>query len=70
MALILKRDFPAARASFERAVQLQPNYMPAVINLANLDLRDKNTDAAKQRYEAVLKKDPNNEQALFRLAVL
>jgi len=70
LALILKRDFTGARSSFERAVQLQPSYMPAVINLANLDLRDKNTDAAKQRYEAVLKKDPNNEQALFRLAVL
>lgn len=70
LALILKRDFAGARSSFERAVQLQPSYMPAVINLANLDLRDKNTDAAKQRYEAVLKKEPNNEQALFRLAVL
>jgi putative PEP-CTERM system TPR-repeat lipoprotein len=70
LALILKRDFPAARASFERALQLQANYMPAVINLANLDLRDKNTDAAKQRYEAVLKTEPYNEQALFRLAVL
>jgi putative PEP-CTERM system TPR-repeat lipoprotein len=70
LALILKRDFAGARSSFERALQLRPSYMPAVISLANLDLRDKNTDAAKQRYEAVLKKDPNNEQALFRLAVL
>jgi len=70
LALILKGDFPAARSSFERALQLQPAYMPAVINLASLDLRDKNIDAAKKRYEAVLQKDPNNEQALFRLAVL
>ncbi len=70
LALMLKRDFPSARSSFERALQLQPMYMPAVINLANLDLRDKNTDAAKKRYESVLKKEPYNEQALFRLAVL
>jgi putative PEP-CTERM system TPR-repeat lipoprotein len=70
LAFILKRDFPAARASFEHALKLQANYMPAVINLANLDLRDKNTDAAKQRYESVLKTEPNNEEALFRLAVL
>lgn len=70
LALILKRDIAGARASFEHALQLQPSYMPAVINLANLDLRDKNIDAAKKRYEAVLQKEPHNEQALFRLAVL
>lgn len=70
LALILKRDFSGARSSFERALQLQPTYMPAIANLANLDLREKNTDAAKKRYEAILKKEPNNEQALFGLAVL
>ncbi len=70
LALIMKGDVPGARSSFERALQLQPSYMPAVINMANLDLRDKNTDAAKKRYEAVLKKEPYNEQAIFRLAVL
>ena len=70
LALLLKRDAAGARTSFEHALQLQPSYMPAVINLANLDLRDKNMDAAKKRYEAVLQKDSNNEQALFRLAVL
>ena len=70
LALVMKGDVPGARSSFEHALQLQPTYMPAVVNLANLDLRDKNTNAAKQRYEAVLKKDPYNEQALFRLAIL
>ena len=70
LALMMKGDVAGARAGFERAVQLQPTYMPAVVNLANLDLRDRNTDAARQRYEAVLKKEPYNEQALFRLAVL
>ncbi len=70
LGLALKRDFAGARSSFERALQLQPTYMPAIANLANLDLREKNTDAAKKRYESVLKKEPNNEQALFGLAVL
>jgi putative PEP-CTERM system TPR-repeat lipoprotein len=70
LSLILKRDFAGARSSFERAVQLEPTYLPAVFNLASLDLRDKNTEAAKKRYESVLQRDPNNEQALFRLAVL
>lgn len=70
LAHVLKRDFPDARASFERALQLRPTYMPAVTHLARLDLREKKTDAAKKRYEEVLKKEPNNEQALGGLAVL
>ena len=69
-ALLLKKDYAKARASFERALQLKPNYLPAVSNLARLDLRDKKPQLAKQRYEAVLKQEPNNEQALHDLAVL
>lgn len=70
VALLLKRDTAGARASFERAVQLQPTYMPAVANLVKLDLRDKDVEAARKRYAAVLKKEPNNEQALLGMAVL
>ena len=69
-ALLLKRDFAGARASFERALALQPDYMPALNNLARLDVRERKPDAAKRRYEALLKKEPNNEQALLGLAVL
>ena len=69
-ALLLKKDYAKARASFERALQLNPTYLPAVGHLARLDLRDKKPELAKQRYEAVLKKEPNNEQALLGLAVL
>ena len=70
LALVQKRDFAGARKSFERAVALQPAYMPAVANLARLDLRDKNPAAARKRYEAVLAKEPNNEQAALGLAVV
>jgi putative PEP-CTERM system TPR-repeat lipoprotein len=70
LGLLLKRDFPAARSNFERSLQLQPTFMPAIINLASLDMRDKNTEAARKRYDSVLKKEPNNEQALFGLARL
>jgi putative PEP-CTERM system TPR-repeat lipoprotein len=69
-ALVLKNDLAGARASFERALQLQPTYIAAVSNLVQLDMREKKPDAAKKRYEAVLKKEPNNEQALIGLAVL
>jgi len=69
-ALLLKKDFAGARASFERALALQPNYMPAVSNLTQLDVREKNYEAARKRYEAILNKEPNNEQALLGFAVL
>ena len=70
IALVLKLDLAAARASFERSLELNPTYMPAVTNLTQLDLREKKVDAARKRYEDVLKKEPNNEQALTGLAVL
>ena len=69
-ALVLKRDFAGARKSFERAVELNPTYMPAIGNLVQLDLQDRKTEAAKARYENVLKKEPSNEQALSGLAVI
>ena len=68
VALLLKRDAAGARTSFEHAVRIRPTYLPAVANLAQLDLRDKKPEAARQRYEALLKAEPNNEQAMLGLA--
>ena len=70
VALLLKKDYAKARISFERTVALNPTYMPAIGSLARLDLREKNLEAAKARYQSVLTKEPNNEQALLGLAVL
>lgn len=70
IALLMKRDISAARASFERALALNATYMPAVTNLVQLDLRERKPDQAKKRYEAVLQKEPKNEQALLGEAVL
>jgi len=67
-ALILKKDLAGARANFERALGLQPAYMPAVNNLARLDLRENDRDAATRRYQVFLDRDPNNEPALIGLA--
>lgn len=63
-------DVGGARGSFERAIELQPTFFPAVQNLATLDLTDKKPQMARQRYEALLAKDPRNEQALLSLAEL
>jgi putative PEP-CTERM system TPR-repeat lipoprotein len=63
-------DVKNARASFEKAVSLQPTFFPAVANLARLDMADKNPTAAKQRFEALLAKDKKNVEAMNALATL
>lgn len=65
-----KQDVTSARASFERALSLQPTYFPAAANLAQLDLQDKKPDAAKKRFEAILEKDKKNIQAMTALSGL
>ena len=70
VVLLAKGDVPGARKSFEEAVAIDPTYLPAVANLARLDVADKKPDAAKKRYEAVLAKDPKNVLALLQLAEL
>ncbi len=69
-ALILKKDLAGARANFERALGLRPTYMPAVNNLARLDLRENDRAAARKRYQDFLERDPNNEPALIGLAAV
>ena len=65
-----KRDLVNARASFERALQTQSDYLPAVASLAQLDRLEKKPDVARQRYQAILEKEPKNEQALLGYAGL
>lgn len=68
--LLAKKEFAGARKSFEKALSLNPTYIPAVTNLANLDILDKKPDDARKRFEAVLSADPKNIQALLALAEL
>lgn len=65
-----KKDLEKARASFEKALTLNPSFMPAVMNLARFDLAAKNPAAAKKRFEAVLAKDRTNIEAMNALASL
>jgi putative PEP-CTERM system TPR-repeat lipoprotein len=68
LVLLAKQDQVKARARFEQALALEPLYLPAAHNLALLDRRDGKVDAARQRYEAILVRDPRHEQALIALA--
>ena len=65
-----KNDSAAARLALEKALQLQPNYFPAIANLAGLDLRDKKVESARQRYKNFLAKEPGNLSGLLALAQL
>ena len=63
-----RKDSAGARKSFEKALALDPAYLPAAANLAALDMLDNKPDAAKGRLEGVLKADPKSAQALLGLA--
>jgi putative PEP-CTERM system TPR-repeat lipoprotein len=64
------KDAPAARKQFERAVEIDPAYWPAVNNLARLDVLAGQKDAARARIERVLARDRGNVEAAVALAGL
>ena len=61
-------DYQNARTSFAKALELQFDYLPAARNLARLDIVEKNPDAARKRFEAIIAKQPNNDEAMIALA--
>ena len=68
--LLSKNDLAGARAGFEQALALDPSYLPALENLAQMDLADKKPERARQRYEAALAKDKKNVDLMMALAKL
>jgi putative PEP-CTERM system TPR-repeat lipoprotein len=67
---LAKNDPAGARASFEKALVLQPTYFPAVANLAQMAMQDKKPELAKKQFEALLEKDKKNLDAMTALAAL
>lgn len=67
---VAKKDVAAARRHFDKAIELQPNYLPAAYNLAQLDLLAKKPEDARKRYEAMIAKDSKNDQLYLALADL
>ncbi|MCS7089713.1 MAG: tetratricopeptide repeat protein [Verrucomicrobiota bacterium] len=62
MGLIQRQQnqLQAARASFERAVEVLPGYLPAAEQLVQLDLAARRFDEARQRAEAELARHTNS----------
>jgi len=69
-AYLGKNDEINARASFEKAFEIDPTYFPAVSNLARLDMKDNHPEQARKRFTAVLEKDKKNISAMTALASL
>jgi putative PEP-CTERM system TPR-repeat lipoprotein len=67
---LAKGDAKAARASFVKALEIDPAFFNAAYNLARLDLADRNVEAARKRYAQMLAKDPKNEALLLAQAEL
>jgi putative PEP-CTERM system TPR-repeat lipoprotein len=68
LVYLAKGDRKRARASFEKALELQFDFLPAAANLARLDIADKQPEAARKRFETIAAKSPKNEQVLLALA--
>ena len=68
--LLLKRDIPAASKSFEASLAKEANYFPSIASLAAIDFAAGKPEAARKRFEDLLKAEPNNYQALLALAEL
>lgn len=69
-AYLGQKDLAGARRQFERALEIDPGYWPAVSNLVRLDVAAGQKDAARARVERVLARDGANVEAAAALASL
>ncbi|MBX3635452.1 MAG: PEP-CTERM system TPR-repeat protein PrsT [Rubrivivax sp.] len=67
---LARGDTQAAREHLEESVRRKPSYIPAVAALAALDYVDKRPEAARKRFQDLIKADPRNVQAYLSLADL
>lgn len=65
-----KSDRAKAREYFNKALQADPQFSLAEVNLARMDLNDGQYDQADSRLKAILKNDPQNTEAMFLTARL
>lgn len=65
-----KQDKGRARESFLRALQIDPAFYPAAVNLAQMDLQDKHPEQARKHFENILRVQPAHLKAMLALAHL
>lgn len=67
---LARRDVAGARLSFEKALALKSDYLPAAVNLARMDLAERKPAEALERVEDIVAKHPDNVAASLLLANL
>jgi Tfp pilus assembly protein PilF len=68
LVLLRKKDLAEARKAFEKALELEPGFLPATAQLVGLDIDEKNFPAALARAQAQVQKHTNSAAALLLLA--
>ena len=66
--LLKKKDAAGARSAFEAALKQNPRYIPAIANLAELDLAENKPEQAKKRLTDLADREPGNANAQIALA--
>jgi len=69
-ALLAEQHEEEAAAQFRRALELQPDYVNALTQLASLAMRHKRFDDARRMIEASIQFEPRNPGLRFNLAML
>ncbi|MBT5047216.1 MAG: PEP-CTERM system TPR-repeat protein PrsT [Rhodospirillaceae bacterium] len=64
------KNIAAARASYEKALEANPDYLQALFNLAKLEGAAGNVSVARRHFATILEKDPKNGDVMITLARL
>ena len=67
---LARKDLTGGRQYLEEALKLDPNFAPAALSLAALDIQAGRKADAKRRYEEVISRTPNSVPAMLGLAQL
>ena len=65
---LAQNNMDAARGALESAIDVQPDFHPARLNLARMSRSAGDLDEAKRQFDAVLEIDPNQIDALLGLS--
>ncbi len=65
-----KGDIRPAKDAFARALQLDPNFSSAALNLARFDVQEGKLDRVRERLDGILQHNENDVSALLALAQL
>jgi len=68
MLAVVKGDKAASVAAFEQALKVEPRFLPAAKNLAQMDLAEGKVEQARERFRRVVEADPKNVAPLLALA--